>query len=80
MTIGIQAEAHSLTDEQQVEINSLANRAIGAIEDLLSAYNPDGVLAEALIQDWVNEIEDALMDATWEIEDLIAATIEATDA
>ncbi len=80
MTIGITTEDTLSNDSRQRELNALAYRALGAIEDLLAAYNPEGVVREDIMRDFADEIEETLMDITWEIEELSEINGEVTDA
>ncbi len=74
MTTGIQTPTPGVIDQTQK--NSLAFAAIGAVEALFYAYDPTEKLDDSIIEDMVWQIENALIDFTYEIEDIVEHGVE----
>lgn len=54
---------------------SLAYQTLTSVEELLAAYDPDGLLSFEIIEDMVFIVEDLLIELTYDIEASVEATV-----
>ena len=73
MTTGIQSPSPVTID--QTQLNELAFAATQAVEALFYAYDPTESLDDAVIETMIWNVENTLIDFTYEIEELAEVAV-----
>ncbi len=67
------------TPEQDIERINLLNRVIVSIEDYLYSFDPTEIVDALMLDSIIEGATSDVLDATYEIEELLSATTAAVD-